>query len=238
MNSKFTFNPHNELKGTHALFSPSQSSWLGYDDNKIADRVLNQYRAPLGTEIHEYAAMEIRLNHRKRTLKSVIHGIESYIYSKYSNLSPDGNVPKYYTTLIENVTRLPKEVFELLVQYINDGIGFKMTTEQPIKYSENIYGTADTIAVSLDETEKSLRIHDLKTGDNPGHMDQLVTYAALFCLEYGSKYNFKPQDLTYELRLYQWDEIIYYNPTPEEIINVMNQIIHTEKIASRLNKEV
>lgn len=32
-----------------------------------------------------------------------------------------------------------------------------------------------------------LRIHDLKTGISPVHMDQLLIYAALFCLEYKIK---------------------------------------------------
>lgn len=58
MSSEFTFHNHENLRGQHALFSPSQSSWLRYDDDKIAERVVNQYRAPVGTEIHEFAATQ------------------------------------------------------------------------------------------------------------------------------------------------------------------------------------
>jgi hypothetical protein len=235
MNSKFTFINHDELKGTHALFSPSQSAWLRYEDDKIAERVLSQYRAPLGTEIHDFAAMEITLNHKAKNIKSIVNGIESFIYTKYKTLSSDGEISDYYMKLIHNVSSLPKEVFEAIKYYINDGIGFKMTAEQPLKYSDNIYGTADSIAFKLDS--KFLRIHDLKTGALPAHMEQLRTYAALFCLEYGSKYDFRPGDLEFELRLYQWDGIEIDKPTAEDIVPIIDKIIHTEKIASKLNKE-
>lgn len=235
MNSKFTFINHNELRGTHALFSPSQSAWLRYEDDKIAERVLSQYRAPLGTEIHDFAAMEITLNHKVKNIRSLVNGIESFIYTKYKTLSVNGDIPDYYTKLIHNVGELPKEVFEAVKYYINDGIGFKMTAEQPLKYSDNIYGTADSIAFKLDG--KFLRIHDLKTGALPAHMEQLRTYAALFCLEYGPKYDFRPGDLEFELRLYQWDGIEIDKPMADDIVPIMDKIIHTEKIASRINKE-
>ena len=59
MSSKFTFNNHDNLKGKHALFPPSQSAWLRYDEEKIAEKVKNQYRTTLGTEIHDFAASQI-----------------------------------------------------------------------------------------------------------------------------------------------------------------------------------
>lgn len=235
MNSKFTFINHDEIRGTHALFSPSQSSWLRYDDDKIAEKVLNQYRAAIGTEIHDFAAMEITLNHKVKNIKGMINGIESFIYNKYKTASPTGIITDYGMKLIRNLNLLPKEVFEAVRHYINDGVTLKMTAEQPLKYSDNIYGTADAIAYRYNN--KVLRIHDLKTGALPAHMEQLRTYAALFCLEYGPKYNFKPGDLTYELRMYQWDGIEEDNPSVEVIVEIMNQIIRTEKIASRFDKE-
>lgn len=67
-----------------------------------------------------------------------------------------------------------------LNMYVNDAIGFKMTPEQVLYYSENCFGTADAISFRND----FLRIHDLKTGTVPAHMEQLRIYAALFCLEY------------------------------------------------------
>ena len=240
MNSKFTFIDHSNLIGQHALFSPSQSSWLRYDESKIAERVLTQYRAPLGTEIHEYAAQQIKLGHRITNIKALINGVEDYIYTKYTCTSPTIVITDYGEKLLENAGLLPREVFEVVRSYINDGISFKMTPEQPLVYSDNVFGTADTIAFR----NNFLRIHDLKTGVGIAHMEQLLTYAALFCLEYGPIFNFKPYDLKYELRIYQWDEEHpdeptkrIDNPTADDIMPIVDRIIQTEKVAKKFNKE-
>lgn len=42
--------------------------------------------------------------------------------------------------------------------YVNDGIGYRMTTEQPLYYSENAFGTADSICFRRNK----LRIHDFE----------------------------------------------------------------------------
>ena len=76
--------------------------------------------------------------------------------------------------------KLPKNK-KTLNTYVNDAIGFRMDTEQVLYYSDNCYGTADAISFN----DGFLRIHDLKTGAVPAHMEQLYIYAALFCLEYG-----------------------------------------------------
>lgn len=240
MSLKFTFIDHSDLSGQHALFSPSQSSWLRYDEDQIAERVLTQYRAPIGTEIHEYAAMRIDNNHKVTNIKSLVQSIEEYIYTKYKFLSPNLRVPDYYQKLVENVGLLPREVFETVRSYINDGINFKMTTEQLLVYSDHIYGTTDTISFRENingESKYFLRIHDLKTGSHKANMEQLATYAALFCLEYGPIYGFKPTDIEYELRLYQMNEILAVNPTPNDIMEIIDNIVRTEKIASKFDKE-
>ena len=77
----------------------------------------------------------------------------------------------------------------------------------------------------------------MKTGDNPAHMEQLQIYAALFCLEYGPMYNFKPSDIQIELRLYQWDEIIVFNPTVEDILPIIDKIVTINKISEKIDKE-
>ena len=66
-----------------------------------------------------------------------------------------------------------------LNRYVNDAIGFRMRCEQVLYFSPNCFGTADAIALN----RETLRIHDLKTGVIPGHMEQLEIYAALFCME-------------------------------------------------------
>ena len=109
-----------------------------------------------------------------------------------------------------------------LNQYVNDAIGYGMTPEQPLVYSQNSFGTADTISFK----NGLLRIHDLKTGTIPAHIEQLNIYAALFCLEYDKK----PSKINMELRIYQNDDIFVSNPDSEEIGMIMTKIIHFDKI--------
>lgn len=116
-----------------------------------------------------------------------------------------------------------------LAMYVNDAIGFRMTPEQILYYSQNCFGTADTISFR----DGLLRIHDLKTGLTPAHMEQLIVYAALFCLEYGVK----PGEIDYELRLYQSNEIIVSNPTAEDIAPVMDKIVTFDRIIDEIRRE-
>lgn len=109
-----------------------------------------------------------------------------------------------------------------LAMYVNDGIRYGMSTEVPLVYSINCFGTAD--AIKYDEKKKFLQIHDLKTGKIKAHFEQLEIYAALFCLEYGARYNFKPVDGSIELRIYQNDDVRIYNPTADEILPIMDRI--------------
>lgn len=113
--------------------------------------------------------------------------------------------------------------------YVNDAIGFKMDTEVVLFYSERFFGTADTICFR----NNTLRIHDLKTGINPVKMEQLEVYAALFCLEY----KIKPGDINIELRIYQNDEVIYHNPTAEDIVPIMDKIVHINKLLEKIESE-
>lgn len=113
--------------------------------------------------------------------------------------------------------------------YVNDAIGFKMKTEVVLFYSERFFGTADAISFR----DNFLRIHDLKTGKHPASMDQLEVYAALFCLEY----KVKPSDIDMELRIYQNDEILYHNPTAEDIVPIMDKIVHFDKLLEKLDYE-
>ena len=115
-----------------------------------------------------------------------------------------------------------------LSAYVNDAIGYKMSTEVVLYYSEYFFGTADAISFR----NNFLRIHDLKTG-NSGHMEQLEVYAALFCLEY----KIKPGEIKMELRLYKNDEVIVHNPTAEDILPIMDKIVHLNKILESYNSE-
>lgn len=121
-----------------------------------------------------------------------------------------------------------REGNDTLSMYINDAIGFGMKPEQLLYFSDNCFGTAD--AISFDESAKELRIHDLKTGKVKAHMEQLIIYAALFCLEY----NVKPAEIVIELRIYQNNEIERYLPKPDEIAHVMSRIISADKIINQM----
>ena len=125
--------------------------------------------------------------------------------------------------LISLGIKLPKSK-KTLNMYVNDAIGFKMTPEQVLYYSDNCFGTAD--AISYREKEHKLRIFDLKTGTTPAHMEQLMIYAALFCLEY----KIKPSTIDIELRLYQSDEVLIHEASGDEIVPIMDKIITFDKL--------
>lgn len=116
-----------------------------------------------------------------------------------------------------------------LNMYVNDAIGYKMTPEQMLYYSENCFGTADAISFK----QNVLRIHDLKTGEIPAHMEQLMIYAALFCLEY----RVRPADIQIELRIYQHNEILLDEPTVEDILPIMDKIMTFDKILKQIKEE-
>lgn len=181
------FNRHANLSGLHAPFSPSQSSWLRYDDDKVLEVYNNRKAAEHGTRLHQWAQDTIDL------------GIKQ---------------PKSKKTLYS---------------YVNDAIGYKMKTEVILYYSDRFFGTADSISFR----NNLLRIHDLKTGKIPAHMEQLEVYAALFCLEYGVR----PGDIEIELRIYQNDEILYHTPTAEDIVPIMDHIVHLDKLLEKYESE-
>lgn len=124
--------------------------------------------------------------------------------------------------------KLPRSQ-KTLNMYVNDAIGFKMVPEQVLYFSENCFGTADAIAFR----NNFLRIHDLKTGTVPAHMEQLLIYTALFCLEYKTR----PSEIDIELRLYQSDEIIVHNPSVDEIAPIMDKIITFDKVIKKIKAE-
>ena len=184
------FNRHTNLSGLHAPFSPSQSSWLRYDDERALEVFANRKAAERGTELHEWAQKTIKLKIKQPRSKQTLYA------------------------------------------YVNDAIGFKMDTEVVLLYSERFFGTADAISFR----DGTLRIHDLKTGKSgkiEDHMEQLEIYAALFCLEY----KVKPSDIFIELRVYKNDDILIHNPTAEDIVPIMDKIIHLNKLLEKAEYE-
>lgn len=193
------FNNHSNLKGQHALLGASNYHWLNYDDDKLLKRYLSSYSTVVGTALHELAEEHISQGLRltKSDKKHVLFWLR-------------------YKGIPSNVINVNK-IFNNLMSYVNDAIGYSMTPEVILFYSDNCFGTADAIKFE----NNFLRIHDYKSGDIPAHMEQLEIYAALFCLEYG----YKPKDISIELRLYQGEEVIVHTPEPEGIFKVMEKII-------------
>lgn len=149
-------------------------------------------------------------------------------YSRFLAVQKGTELHAFAAQCITLGQKLPKSK-KTLNMYVNDAIGYKMTPEQRLFYSDNCFGTADAIAFR----NNCLRIHDLKTGLIPAHMEQLEIYAALFCLEY----RVKPGDIEIELRLYQNNEILCHNPTVEDIAPIMDKIITFDKIISKIRNQ-
>ena len=184
------FVKHLNLEGLHAPFSPSQPSWLRYDDQKALDVYLNKKAAEIGTRLHAWAKETIDLGIKQPRSRKTIYA------------------------------------------YVNDAIGFKMSTEVVLYYSDYFFGTADAISFR----NGTLRIHDLKTGKVgkiESHLEQLEIYAALFCLEY----KVKPSEIDMELRVYKTDEVVCHNPTAEDILSIMDKIVHLNKILEKNDYE-
>lgn len=187
------FNRHTNLAGLHAPFSPSQSSWLRYDDEKAIRTLRKKKAALMGTRLHAWAKETIDLKLRQ---------------------------PRSDKTLYA---------------YVNDAIGFDMDTEVVLFYSERFFGTADAISFRKVKGRWTLRIHDLKTGEEPASMEQLEVYAALFCLEY--KHLAKPGEIDMELRIYQSDKVLCHKPTAEDIVPIMDKIVHLDRLLENAEYE-
>jgi len=115
-----------------------------------------------------------------------------------------------------------KGTTQTLTSFVNDAIGYGMTPEVALRYTENCFGHTD--AISYDRG--ILRVHDLKTGSGPVHIEQLEIYAALFLLEYERLFGVNPANTKVNLRIYQNDDIQEVNPDRdrmEELIYLIKE---------------
>lgn len=149
-------------------------------------------------------------------------------YLKYLATQRGTELHAFACQCIRLGVKLPR-TRKTLNMYVNDAIGYKMTPEQPLYYSENCFGTADAISFN----KNFLRIHDLKTGVSPTSMHQLEIYAALFCLEYRKQ----PQDIDMELRIYQSGEVYVHEPPSDDILEIMDKIILFDKRIDEIEME-
>lgn len=118
---------------------------------------------------------------------------------------------------------LPGHTHPAVANFVNDAIGYHMDSEVLLFYSPYAFGTADAIRYDppkKDNPRGFLRIHDLKTGVTKPKMEQLLVYAAYFCLEYGVK----PEKTDFELRIYQGENIETYIPDAEDVYDAYHTI--------------
>lgn len=211
-----TFTKHSDKAGKHAMLSASTWRWINDSPNELVKRLAGQYATVIGTHLHEIAA-----RHIKFSIKMNKYDRKNVLLELLSNGVPP---------MILDVINFDL-MFENLMLYVNECIGFKMTPEVVLMYSDNMWGTTD--AIHFDERARFLRIHDYKSGFGPVHIEQTIIYAALFCLEY----NVNPEDIESELRIYQANNVLYHNPAPEEIRGAMDQIVMADRILQDLKRE-
>lgn len=208
-------------KGWHAIFGASNYHWVNDEtEEDVLKRIYSAFAADIGTCVHEVAAKYIRNN--MRLTKSEARKVLTVELLEYKTSDAKGPIP--IGAFDANALAVN------FVNYVNDAIGYMMKPELGLYYSRSNGGTAD--ALIFDEKRKLLRIHDLKTGVNPCKFTQLEIYAAYFCLE-----NYiQPQDISFELRIYQNGEVNIETPSPE----IISKIIETTKwhsdIYSRLRE--
>lgn len=205
------WNKHHNLEGCHAFLGASKYAWLGKTEEELIESYCNSYATTIGTLLHAYASDCIRF--RERLRKTDAKGVKFDLMRK--------GIPEFAIDI--------QAVFPNLMNYVNDAVGFGMDPEVVLYYSDFCFGTADAIQATSD----TLRIHDLKTGTTPAKMDQLLIYAALFYLEY----NFKPERFHTELRIYQSDEIVVYEPEDAKLLEIMERIVEGDRVLQSM-KEV
>lgn len=195
-------NKHFEIEGKHAILGASKWRWINYSEEEMRNAYLNSFAQEIGTAVHEFAKKYI--NNRTKLTKGMKNclGVDIRAYNKYHPI-PNEAIDLDF-------------IFPNLMTYVNDAVGFGMVAEQPLKFSDYCFGTADALSFNND----ILRIHDLKTGKTPAHIEQLEIYAALFCLEY----RINPKDIDIFLRIYQSNEVLCHDASAEDIADIMDII--------------
>ena len=210
------FRRHSELEGKHAILSASSWRWVNDDIESLTKRICSQYLSSIGTILHDIARKHIK------------HRIKLNKYDKKNVMLElvERGVPVYVIDTINF-----DAMYDNLMRYVNDCIAFHMTPEVVLQYSNNFFGTAD--AINYNEETHFLRIHDFKSGTTPAHMEQLMIYVALFCLEY----TIKPSSIYVELRIYQGEEPWIYEPSTEDIEHIIETIIKFDNFMIKLREE-
>lgn len=138
--------------------------------------------------------------------------------------------------LIKMGQKLPRNG-TTMSRYVNDCIGYRMNPEQVLFYSIHAFGTADAITLVEVNGRWVLRIFDLKTGTSKASFDQLMVYAAYFCLEYEMT-PFEIDDII--LRIYQNDDVVECEQEnlKESITFIMDRIKTFDAMLQKVMEEL
>jgi len=212
---------HSKLRGKHSLFSPSQPGYVKLSGEEFKARLVTKEKAGLGTEIHDWCFVRISRRHKVNSVKELSKSIDEFIFDRYFNrdygfLSLEGR------RLLSALSYVETKTFNTIKSYVNDAISFRLDPEIALVFSDRFFGHADAVGVA----DKTIRVHDLKTGSSPAHIDQLLLYDAFLCHEYG----LNPNAYTHELRIYQNDDILIGNPDGSDVQAVIDQHLIFDKI--------
>lgn len=209
------WNNHKEFEGKHAFMGGSNYHWLNYDSEAFENRYYSQFSQAIGTAMHQLAHDCIVSNTKLN--KHDIHLIEMTMYKAF--IPKDAYDPNF---LLTN-----------LIPFVNDAIGFHMSSEILLFVNEFCFGTVD--AIVYNDFEKTLRVHDYKSGIIPAKIEQCYIYMAMFCIEY----KIDPRKLKLlEARIYQNCECLVDNPSSDIILDIISIIEkNTSRIQSYLTRE-
>ena len=195
----------------HAILGGSNSSWLNYDEDTLREAYRRRYAQAVGTLAHDYARA----------------------YAKWGQKPKAGDKTGLFVHLLDN--HIPasainiNSLFETWRLYVTDVVQGRMVPEQVLYYSPNCFGTADAISFR----NGKLKIFDLKTGEGRTSSNQLMIYAAQFCLEYG----IKPGDIDITTRIYQKGTYKEEHPEHNDILPIMDRIQTFDHILDNLKQE-
>ena len=133
------FNKHFDKEGKHAILSASSWRWLNDDKDSLVKRISSQYAQTIGTILHSiaYKHIKFRIKMNKFDKKNVMLELLS------------NGIPGIVIDTVDF-----DSMYENLMNYVNDCVGFKMYPEVVLYYSDNFFGTTD--AISYNENERFL----------------------------------------------------------------------------------
>lgn len=196
-------NPHPEIIGKHAPFSPSQHYWIDYDPDKLLAYWDNKDAQLIGTETHEDAAELIRMHYR---------------FLRRGQPSPIKNLAKGKDTVSLHVWHSAKNWLKPEVQ---------------VKYSDICFGTSDALGFNCRTKTlfvNDLKTGRLQ-GDMRQLEQYAAIFFAEYAnnLQYAQGININ--DCKVELRIFQYDTFVLSEPPIDYIMNeVLEKARHQHEV--------